>query len=406
MGREKDLAIEQDEQGWSFSPGTRVCFRCLADPELVAFAKANSTEFECDFCERISKKHPISIAFDSLMEVVGGVVHQYYERAVDAMGWDGEDDTYVGTTYDSYEIVHDEFYNISDNEQVLQAIVDSLSDETWCDRSPYSTTGFEAYELSWEQFCKAVKHQTRFFFAHRGARDVHDSDLTPVSDMLAELGSMLESEDLIETVDVAKRFFRVRCHRPGEKCNDWKSLGSPPPTRAPSNRMSAAGISMFYGSTNLATAKTETLSTVTDRRSYAFTAAAWLPTRPLLMLNLCKIPATPSVWFTDRYYRDRIRFLRTFAESISQPVVHDGREHIDYVPTQILTEYFRHEYRRHDGKQIDGIIYPSARVPRGQNAVIFASQDDLIPTEDRMFRDTVPVLKLDAASLKRLRIRA
>ena len=382
----------------------RVCFRCLSDPELVTFAKNNGTEFECDFCDRVSKTKPSSIAFDALMKVVGDVVSQYYERAVDVMGWDGKEGGYFGTTYDSYDLVRDEFYSISDNEQVIQAIIDSLSDVTWCDRNPYSTTGFKAYELSWEQFCNAVKHQTRYFFGHRGTRDVHDSDLTPVSDMLAELASMLEDQNLIETVGTMTGFFRVRAHNRSEKCDDWKSLGSPPRDRAPNNRMSAAGISMFYCSTNLATAKAETLSTMKDRNGFALTAAAWVSTRPLLMLNLCKIPPTPSFWFTERDHRDKIRFLRAFAESISQPVVHDGREHIDYVPTQILTEYFRHEYRIHDGKQIDGIIYPSARVPSGRNVVIFASQDDLTPSAERMFSDEVPVLRYDPASKKSLRI--
>ena len=69
--------------------------------------------------------------------------------------------------------------------------------------------------------------------------------------------------------------------------------------------------------------------------------------------------------------------LRDFVQSITRPVVHDGREHTEYVPTQILTEYFRHRYRLHDGTQLDAIVYPSTQRRAGRSVVIFASQEDL-----------------------------
>jgi hypothetical protein len=114
---------------------------------------------------------------------------------------------------------------------------------------------------------------------------------------------------------------------------------------------------------------------------------------------------TPSFWFSYRSDRDRVLFLKAFAESISQPVTHDGREHIDYVPSQIVTEYFRHVYRTDDDKQLDGIIFPSARVRKGKNFVIFASSDDLRPVAEKEFDSTPPILTLDPSSIKRLRIR-
>jgi hypothetical protein len=327
MGREKDLQIEQWEQGWSFSPGVYICHHCLDDPELVQHVKENATGLKCDFCERVPRKHPCSIEFDSLMEIIGSTFNQYYERAVNELGWCSAEGGYLGTTYDSYDIVHDEFSGVSDNDKVLDSIIDALGDEKWCNTNPYSTTGFEAYELSWEQFCKAVKHETRYFFNRPNTRD-EDSDLTPVSKMLDELSSHLESEELIVSKDQNARLIRVRTHKRGQKCEDWKELGSPPSVLAPSNRMSAAGISMFYCSETLETAKAEALSTLKDKDSTALTAATWFPSRPLLLLNLCDMPETPSFWFGYRSDRDRVRFLNSFAENISQPVIHDGREYI------------------------------------------------------------------------------
>ena len=48
-----------------------------------------------------------------------------------------------------------------------------------------------------------------------------------------------------------------------------------------------------------------------------------------------------------------------FVKSITAPVAHDGREHIEYVPTQILTEYFRGRVKGEGASRLDGIVYPA-----------------------------------------------
>src|SRR5215469_672295 len=342
MGYEKDRAIQEDEQGWRFSPGMYVCYRCLSDRELAGFIRDEASNRECDFCNRTSKK-PSSIPFDALMEVIGDIIHQYYDRAVNKLGWDGEDQRYVGKTYDSWDLIHEDLGTISENEAVLDHMVSVLGGEIWCDLYPYSTAGYDAYEIGWERFCNAVKHETRYFFSSTNPTYESGSDITPVHEMLAELSTMLEEEDLITTIDKTAVLTRVRVHDPTEVCNDWKALGPPPSERAPSNRMSAAGISMFYGSTSEQTARVEAIATLKPSQNLRMTSANWSPTRDLRMLDLCSIQPIPPFWFTPRYVRDKIRFLHAFTDSITQPVIHDGREHIDYVPTQILTEYFRHE---------------------------------------------------------------
>jgi hypothetical protein len=227
MGRAKDLQIQQWEQEWSFSPGIYICHRCLDDPELVHHVKENAVEHKCDFCDRVARKNPTSIEFDLLMEIVGSTLMQYYDRAVDELGYCSAEGGYLGTTYDSYDIIrgHSPFCEISENDRVLSSITESLSDELWCDKSPYSTSGFDAYKSSWDQFCTAVKHHTRYFFTRRNPRN-EDSDLTPISRMLDELSSHLEREELIEVIPQTATFVRIRAHKREEKCRDWKSLGS------------------------------------------------------------------------------------------------------------------------------------------------------------------------------------
>ncbi len=172
--------------------------------------------------------------------------------------------------------------------------------------------------------------------------------------------------------------------------------------------MSAAGISAFYGAMDMATARAETTANFDPADTRILTGAMWTNTRPLKVLDLSKLPRTPSIFAQVRYDRDHLVFLKQFVQSSTQPVQHDGREHTEYVPSQIVTEYFRHRYHFHfdDKSQLDGIIYPSAQQKRGRSVVIFASQNDLNPVPSEWIRESVvPILVLDAGSIRRLRRR-
>jgi hypothetical protein len=56
---------------------------------------------------------------------------------------------------------------------------------------------------------------------------------------------------------------------------------------------------------------------------------------------------------------------------ISQSVAGDDRTHVEYVPTQVFTEFLR-DYL-FDGTAIDGIRYRSATGLVGANVVLFAT---------------------------------
>ena len=71
--------------------------------------------------------------------------------------------------------------------------------------------------------------------------------------------------------------------------------------------------------------------------------------------------------------REAILFLHSFANEISKPVTKDGREHIDYVPSQVMSEFFAQVYQLpgETPRHLDGIIYRSAVRPGGKNVVLF-----------------------------------
>jgi len=60
--------------------------------------------------------------------------------------------------------------------------------------------------------------------------------------------------------------------------------------------------------------------------------------------------------------------MRDFLEDFRKPIARNGGEHIEYVPTQVVTEYVR-TVAKCGGKAIDGILYASAR-KEGETAVV------------------------------------
>ena len=104
--------------------------------------------------------------------------------------------------FDIYDILHEQQTGISSNEDVLDWIVNSVSDGLqWCQRDPVALSPEDGLVAGWEDFCEAVKHKTRYLFfeAPRQALGglpevaeepyyVHPSDLL---EQLAELVRLL-----------------------------------------------------------------------------------------------------------------------------------------------------------------------------------------------------------------------
>jgi hypothetical protein len=84
--------------------------------------------------------------------------------------------------------------------------------------------------------------------------------------------------------------------------------------------------------------------------------------------------------------------MRDFVEDFTKPIERSDRAHADYVPTQVVTEYFRHVYRTDDNHQIDGMIYPSSKT--GDKAiVIFTDSSGCIDSGEASIERTL--LRLD-----------
>jgi hypothetical protein len=393
MGRAKDRMMQEEEQGWGFTE-KQICSRCIKEPYLKSVIKnAETEESPCSFCGR----RP-STELDEVMEIIGNAVADYYNRAVEEAPYESAEGGYQGVTYDTWEVMFAMISHISNRDDVIDTVTEAFDDDIWVERNMFSLNGVQKYVASWEQFCEAVKHEAEH--GPGGEPEEEDHDTISVSVMLEELAEIVQESGMIRTLPADRVIYRVRAHKRSEECTNRETLGPPPSDKAPTNRMSAAGVSVFYGAFERATAVAEASVSMPAGREWILTAGAWQCARSLQVLDLSELPPVPSLFAASREWRGALLFLREFVKSISAPVVHDGGEHIEYVPTQILTEHFRKEVAALDGSPLDGIVYPSARRRGGKSLVVFRSRDDLDPAT---LSGQEPLLKLDQGSVTRLR---
>jgi len=127
---------------------------------------------------------------------------------------------------------------------------------------------------------------------------------------------------------------------------------------------------MFYG------ADKRKLAVAEIRNSMA-SIGTFKATRPIRVLDLANLREVPGIFSTTHRMKQRIlSFLTDFSDLIVQPVDRSDRVNVDYIPTQVFTEFIR-DFQFKGGK-IDGLYYRSATGEKGTNYVLFAGQEDVV----------------------------
>ena len=139
---------------------------------------------------------------------------------------------------------------------------------------------------------------------------------------------------LLRELPAGSKLIRARCEDNGTPLKTPHDLGPPPAEKATqANRMSPAGIPMFYACEDKETALKESSS---DPGMFA--VGKFKTLRPITILELADIPPIPSLFESvsdsvEVLPRRVLTFLHHVAEEMSRPIERDGRVHISYVPT-------------------------------------------------------------------------
>jgi hypothetical protein len=386
-----DYLIDLQERGFGDTGGRAVCLGCIHDAGLRGQVSESLTELGCTFCGRDSgdEDEPMAADFEVLMRAVMRAITFLYARSNETLYWSDD----VTPRRDTWDVVEDICAGaVADN--VLEAIQNVLDPDEWND-DPGALRPDVALASAWGNFTDKVKHRTRFIFLSIPEEHSDHPDEFTTTETVDMLVKIIETRGALHDLPAGTKFWRGRMvEKPEPFQLDASTLGSPPPLKASANRMSPAGISMFYGGAEISTVVAE-IGAHSPQRYAA--VGQFESVKPLTMVDLARLPPIPSLFdpeSRDSYYE--LKFLHAFARDLSAPVALDGREHIEYVPTQVVTEYLRWLPSFH----VDGILYTSAQ-DGGTSCVIFCGPEGCADKND-VTEQTV--LRLVPASTHTIRV--
>lgn len=370
------------------SPRAAICLECLTDSTedtaLLALAEGNTTEPECRYCQR---RRP-SASFNLLCKRVMKMFHKRYDLADEELPYDSGEGGFQGLTFSTPDLLNEHFIS---SHGFARDLVRVLPDYTWCEKDPFGLPRDQALRYSWDAFSQLVRHEQRFmFFQHIPS----DGDLYAPLELFSALEDLIERHAMFVELTPAQVVYRVRLAEDYPRV--LHALVTPPDqyTTHP-NRMNPPGIGMLYAALDEDIAILETLRP--SGVEQPFVLAQLRVRSPVRLVDLSRVAAQRPSFFdlerADDY--QLVPFLRRFIEEISQPI--DPRvAPFKYVPTQILTEFFRHGARF--SSSIDGLQFRSARNEVGQtkpSLVLFMNHKrsvedlELIGTEERVLPASV-----------------
>jgi hypothetical protein len=372
----RQLERQMDEE-WSSVGNKFVCPDCFDDYAIKEFVVVNAVANQCSYCEQTADA-PIAAEMDEVISFISEGIHREYEAPVHNVHYETAEGGYTMAVTDTWDLFYE--LEIHTNDKIFDDLVQAFRDYQWVQKDPYGDLPCDALRYSWEEFCDQVKHHARFVFYKLKTRDEWERQPEPFT-ILDSLGEIVAELGLITILPVGSEVIRARQHSSAKSYNTAAELGTAPKEKASQSRMSPAGIPMFYGAFTEGIAFAEIA--VTDKSRDSVTFGKFKALRPLQLLDLSNLPSVPSMFDGDNYYkRMPLIFMRRFEIDATMPVTKDGKEHIDYVPTQIVAEYFRLVFKQPDDSRLDGILYRSGINHDGNCVALFCTNDHCTDNPD------------------------
>lgn len=359
MGYAKNHGMEIDERGYGDSDIV-ICSDCINNTFLKDYCVKNRIQATCSYCDCSSE---ICIQLEDLMVPIMEGINHFYESAEQYYCHDKEMDDYVCSVIDKDDLIN---YTVAEDlefsEDILNDIANLIIIEDWCEIDPFMDSESSTMQSLWNSFVQMITKESRYVFFKRSTQPSHEYYNMEPFEILEYIGDMVNKLNLFFDIPVNFPIYRARMHSRSQikKMSNEKELGSPPWSVAQVNRMSAEGISIFYGASNITTALHEVYSSAYEMA----TVGEFFPSRALHCIDLDAIEKLPfpNIFDIDmRDFREAILFLCALQADLSRNIA--SMKAVEYVPAQIISEYFRYVFKDSSEKKIDGIIYNSAQNP-------------------------------------------
>ena len=320
---------------------------------------------------------------DDVIEHINATIHRYYDDPANAgLPYQSAEGGWQGETWYTYEIFDQLGLDFPKDEggRLQKAIDFGLDNDLWSEAEPFALSRDQILRFSWERFCRVVKHEQRYFFMHEKKKRgwPYDDGLYSPAEILKTTFAFAETAGAFVPMPAGTKLFRARYQPPKKTYATAGTLGPPPEDHAiKTNRMSPPGVVMTYAAEDKDTALAETAD-----EPGRFAVGEFTNDRELLILDLTRLHEVPSVFAElpdslEYDPRPQLNFLHSISREISRPIARDDRVHVEYVPTQVVTEYVRTVVRI-DRRKIDGIRYSSSRRHAATALVLFADQSNLV----------------------------
>ena len=221
----------------------------------------------------------------------------------------------------------------------------------------------------WEKFKDLILKKRRFFFKKYAEQEGSFDE----RDVLSYINKYIDLIDLTDTISKGTLLYRARVFDKDEEFNLKEGEFRCPRYEhvvKSSSRMSPDGIPILYLSFDPETAGKAIFKDF-DRH---LVIVKFKLKKPLKIVDFTKIGfflPGPDFFVTDKERfkrRNAIRFLEPFLEDISKPIEKDDKKHLEYIPSQVVSEFIKTE------REELGIVYKSIKNPNRRNIAIFTDE--------------------------------
>lgn len=333
-----------------------VCSRCLTETSLRAVVedwidrdeRGDYPTGRCDYCK--AESLPV-VDVDDVFRFIDRQLSFRYAPSEEE--WNPLlDDT---DWHSSREILGELDEPPFESEQVHEDFATAFRDRSWSKRNVMEDWLVKSLTRGWREFSHHVTYVSRHvFFDPSDETGMYHPDDIPIGQLLHRIGRVFESAELVCAVPAGHEVIRARVDKNGRKYREEADFWAPPPEKTKHSRMSPRGIPMLYGASDIETALAEVRYC---SEVHTASIARFVTTESFTCLDLARFPEHLSIFNPEvGHDLDNFGFADYFIREVSKRV--KDEDPLEYVPTQVVTEYVRHLFR---GGTVKAIRYPSSR---------------------------------------------
>ena len=370
MGYFSDKAIEQYEKSNLSELDKTICVECVKDPFLETIVLNNAISNRCSYCNKKFRSLKAA-SYNIVMHAIYDVIYKYYGDAQEVHlpysegEWLFEADYIEDIIFKFNPGWCEEFsYDLENSADPFHHLVPHTNN-SWLEL-PES----EVLMYSWDSFKDQVLYKTRYLFLNEPIDEINDEQIIPVSQMLNALEDLCIEFNLVKKIRKKSLFYRVRSQLKDESFSEFNHMGVAPQKIASAGRMNPGGIPYFYIADSALTAKLEVIK---DQEYWSY--ATFKLKKDIEVIDFSNLPKIPSIFDVNEFSsRQKLIFLYDLVSDMSKPVGPNIKDHIEYIPTQVVSEFFRYRFN----PKVKGIRYKSVKNKEGINIAFFESDNEKI----------------------------